>query len=79
MTRKMFDSLDSKMFNEVASKRIAHVAANKKLDNLLDLCPCNHNCTCELAQPIKDAKKELAVSYNDLSNAEAAYSSYLKL
>lgn len=72
----MFDSLGSSVFNIVVSKRLAHVAASKKVDELLDKCPCNRGCHCELKQRIFDAKTEEMKTYHELRDAEDAHRSY---
>ena len=76
MTKPMFDSLGSSVFNLVVAKRLAHVAASKRVEELLDKCPCDRGCHCELKQPIFDAKTEEMKAYHELCDAEDAHRSY---
>ena len=76
MTKPMFDSLGSSVFNIVVAKRLAHVAASKRVEALLDECPCNHGCHCDLKQAIFDAKTEELKAYHELRDAEDAHRSY---
>ena len=76
MTKQIFDSLGSTVFNLVVSKRLAHVAASKKVEELLDKCPCDRGCHCELKQDIFDAKTEEMKAYHELRGAEDAHLSY---
>ena len=76
MTKQMFDSLGSSLFNSLVSKRLAHVAASKEVERLLDACPCDRGCHCELKQQIFDAKTAEMKAYHELRDVEDAHRSY---
>lgn len=79
MNARSFASLGSSAFASLAAKRQAHVAASRRVTEVMDADPCDRVCRCE-RRPLYDAAvRAEADAYDALRTAETAWSNYCQI